>query len=491
MFKDQVVSFTDELEKIAKVKTQLQPHQQRVVDRISREDQPGLVVAHGLGSGKTLTSIAAQDALGLPSEVIVPASLQENYKKELLKHHDKMPDNVKIKSMQNITSKGQSPTAEMMTVDEAHRARDPSTKAYKVLSANKSSKRLLLTASPIYNHPSDIAPLVNMAAGKKVLPNDRAEFEKQYIINQAPQPGLLDRIKGIERGYIPALNKGKKGDLSKKLNKWVDYHEGTSTDFPDVFREDVPVEMTAKQLQVYDTLMDKAPAWVQQKIKSGLPPSKREATQLNNFLSGVRQVSNSTSTFQMEDTQDPKIEKAFQEFKKTLDKNPEAKAVIYSNFLESGLDPYMKRLKDEGIPYGEFSGRMTKKDRDELVRQYNDNKLKALFLSSAGGEGLDLKGTRLLQMMEPHWNLEKGRQIEGRGIRYKSHADLPEADRNIKVQRFLATRPRSGILEKLHLKKPGMGVDEYLSQMSENKDRLNKQFIALLRQNNSDSTKVV
>jgi intein/homing endonuclease len=439
----------------------------------------------------TLTSISAQDALGLDSDVIVPAALQENYKKELLKHHDKMPKNVKIKSMQNMAVKGEAPSADMMIVDEAHRARDPASKSYKTLAQNTAKKRLLLTGSPIYNHPADIAPLVNLAAGDKILPADRAEFEKQYIMNQAPEVGIIDRIRGIERGYVPALRQNKKEELSKKLNKWVDYHEGTTTDFPTVTREDVPVNMTSEQLQVYDTLMGKAPSWVQHKIKSGLPPSKRESTQLNNFLSGVRQVSNSTGGYQTEGSQDPKIERAFQEFKKNMDANPNAKAVIYSNFLESGLDPYMKRLKDAGIPYGEFSGRLPKKERDELVRQYNDNKLRALFLSSAGGEGLDLKGTRLLQIMEPHWNEMKSHQIEGRGIRYKSHADLPEEERNIKVQRFLATRPRSGIMEKLHLSKPGMGVDEYLTQMSKNKTLLNKQFTKLLRDNQVDATKVI
>ena len=74
----------NEMEKISDVVTELQPHQKRVAQRI--KNQPGLVVAHGLGSGKTLTSIAAQEALNMPSEVLVPAALQANYQKELSKH---------------------------------------------------------------------------------------------------------------------------------------------------------------------------------------------------------------------------------------------------------------------------------------------------------------------------------------------------------------------------------------------------------------------
>jgi SNF2 family DNA or RNA helicase len=70
--------------KIAKLKTELQDHQKRVVEKI--KEQPGLILAHGLGSGKTLSSIAMQDALNLPATVIVPAALKENYLKEINKH---------------------------------------------------------------------------------------------------------------------------------------------------------------------------------------------------------------------------------------------------------------------------------------------------------------------------------------------------------------------------------------------------------------------
>lgn len=62
MKKHALAAFLDELEKLAAVSTPLLPHQQRAVDRLQREDQPGLVAIHGLGSGKTLTSIAAQEA---------------------------------------------------------------------------------------------------------------------------------------------------------------------------------------------------------------------------------------------------------------------------------------------------------------------------------------------------------------------------------------------------------------------------------------------
>lgn len=478
---DFLPGFSNELEKLAIIKTELQPHQQRVVDRIKKEDQPGLVVAHGLGSGKTLTSIAAQEALNMPADVVVPAALQGNYKKEVQKHVKGKTPKRYIQSMQNVAVKNKPPSNKMMIVDEAHRAREVGTKTHQVLSKNKSDKRLLLTGSPFYNHPSDIAPLINMAAGERVLPSNPQDFEKRYVSMNKVSPGLMGRLRGVRPGTVPNLNKKREEELRGHFGKWVDYHPSSTENFPEVKRENVEVQMTPEQMGVYETLMNRAPAWVSYKIRKGLPPNKAESQQLNAFLGGVRQASNSTAPFQVDDdAQDPKIQKAFENLKAHLDSNPRSKAVVYSNYLQAGLNPYKKRLDEAKIPYGEFTGQMNKLERDELVRQYNANKLRALLISSAGGEGLDLKGTRLMQILDPHWNDEKIKQVEGRGVRYKSHDELPPEERNVLIQRYLATRPRTGLLEKARLKGPGGSVDQYLATRAAEKERLIQQFRDLL-----------
>lgn len=473
-----------DLIKLADIATELQPHQKRPVERIQKPDQPGLIVAHGLGSGKTLTSIAMQEALKMPSTVAVPAALQENYAKERRKHLTGESQEADIQSLQNIAAKKRVPDKKVLIVDEAHRAREPGSETYQTLKKNKAEKRIMLTGSPFYNHPADIAPLVNIVSGQTTLPVTRPEFSKRYIVNEEVKPSLWGRLRGVKPGSVEKLNPREAGPLSKILNKWVDYYPGSTSheDFPQVNRQDVKVPMSPRQLNVYDTLMGQAPAWVSWKVRRGLPPSKAESQQLNAFLGGVRQISNTTAPFQPgQDAQEPKIQRAFEELKKTLDANPQSKAVVYSNFLQAGLDPYKRRLQAANIPYGEFTGEMPKLERDELVRQYNENKIRALLLSSAGGEGLDLKGTRLLQVLEPHWNSEKIKQVEGRGARFKSHADLPEADRNMLVQRYLATRSPQGLLEKLRLKNPGGSVDEYLARRSAEKEQLIQQFKRLLR----------
>jgi len=483
-------SLADELLCIEKVgrdsgglRTELKPHQSRVVSKMLREDQPGLVVAHGLGSGKTLTSIAVQDALGMPADVIVPAALQENYAKERKLHLGPNPQKANMATIQRVARSGVVGKSPLMIIDEAHRLREAGGKGQRAIANNAAEKRLLLTGSPFYNRPSDISSLVNIAAGNNQLPGDPDEFRRRYISEEKVRPGFWGTLKGVQPGVVERPNARSMPGLKKILNKWVDYEPSSTVDFPTVTRENVDVPMGPQQREMYDAIIGQAPPWVQYKINRGLPPSKQESRQLNAFSTAVRQISNSTRAHAPKSTpQETKIDEAFSRLQKELAGNERSKAIVYSNYLPTGITPYRERLSKAGIQFGEYTGEMPKASRDQLVRDYNEGKKRVMLLSSAGGEGLDLKGTRLVQMMEPHWNNEKLRQVEGRAIRYKSHAHLPENERNVRVESYRATKPSKGLMEKMHMRAPGKGIDEYLTQMSENKDQLNDHFRQLLLQ---------
>lgn len=63
-----------------------------------------------------------------------------------------------------------------------------------------------------------------------------------------------------------------------------------------------------------------------------------------------------------------------------------------------------------------FTGALTKEQKNQAVQRYNEDngKPKVLLVSSSGGEGLDLKGTGLVQILEPHFNKSKIQQVVGR-----------------------------------------------------------------------------
>jgi SNF2 family DNA or RNA helicase len=367
-------------------------------------NQPGLVANWGLGSGKTLGSIAVADALGTPADVVVPAALQENYAKEQRKHTDEPPPTT-LQSIENVARKGGNTLHQpLLIVDEAHRTRNPG-KTNLALQRSPAEKRLALTGSLIYNHPADMAGPVNLVAGRGTIPMVPSEFEKKYVRERRVGPGIWGSLTGKPGHTVLEPNPKTAPELKKILSRYVDYYPGSTENFPTRTDETIRVPMSAHQQKLYDAVLDTAPPWVRQKVLSNLPPTKTEAKQLNAFLSAVRQVSNTTAGFDTAHAaESPKIDLAVHKLQEMLKQNPQGRAVVYSNYLPSGIHPYKAQLDKAKIPYGEFTGEMDHKERDELVRQYNDGKLRALLLSSAGGEGLDLKGTRLIQLLDPAWN---------------------------------------------------------------------------------------
>jgi len=460
-------------------------YQQRVVDALLDPSKKGVIAMHGTGTGKSRTSAEARKALqGMPATFVVPAALQANILKELDKW-DVDPSSYKVVSQQAVARKGlgdYDPKGGLLVIDESQKAKNVGSALTSELKKSQASKRLLLSATPWANSPEELAAQVNLAAGKDLLPTGQTAFRNQFLTKKVRRPTFKEMLKGVPPVEVTAFKN--QGKLRPILQKYVDYYQNPddTPDFPRLREEEIPVEMGSRQSDIYKTIMDQSPAWVQRKVQKNLPPSKRELEKLRAFLGGARQVSNTTQPFTNpgDPVEAPKVEKAVEELKKMLVDNPRGKAVVYSNYIDSGLKPYKTLLDEAGIPYGEFTGEINEKVRDELVKQYNEDKLKALLISSAGAEGLDLKGTRLIQLLEPHFNISKEKQIIGRGRRYKSHAHLPEDERDVLVQRFFS-RPQAGIIGKLS-GKSGRGTDEYIRNLAREKADIGAELEKLIRE---------
>lgn len=447
------------------LKTELLPHQKRVVKRM--REQPGLVVAHGLGSGKTLSSIGAiVDLSPTKARVVVPAALKENYQKEIKKHvKGDLP--IEVESLQKVVREGKSPRGDLVVVDEAHRVRNPTTKGYKLLRDAPVKKRMLMTASPVYNSPADIAPLVNIAAGRRELPVG-TDFSKEYV--QEADKGFLALINPWAQKEPKLV---KKEQLGKVLNRWVDYHGNKEDGFPSLTERRIDVPMNDEQAKLHAHAWGQLPWTTRRRIEQGLPPNKKDLPALNMFQSQVRQISSSQKKYTTEGAEaTPKIQQAVDSLVTKSRKNRKHKAVVYANFLGT-LDDYSGELKRKRVPYAEFRGDMPKDVRDQSVRDLNEGRVKALLVSGAGGEGLDLKGVRQVQVLEPHWNEEKLHQVIGRARRYGSHAHLPPKQRNVEVERY-SSYPKTWYGGK------GRGIEESLYEMSANKQKLNDQVLELI-----------
>ncbi len=469
----------DSVLKIAELKTELKPHQSKILNKL--QNQRGLVAVRGMGQGKSLIGLSAIEKSGLPATAIAPASLRENLPKEQAKHFTE-PFQLQHDTIQNIARKGTIKKNPFLLIDEAHNLRNSSSKATSVLKklSPEAEKILLMTGTPFYNSVSDLSPLVNIAAGENVLPEGQ-DFKNKYVTEQQINPSFFQRFKGIQPGTKEILNPAKAQELKAILNKWVDYEAPSKEGFPDVKEQKIEVPMTDKQLAIYDTVAGKLPPWVAEKVKSGLLPNRQEAANLNAYLSGLRQTGLGTHGYVQDKPESPKIQRAFEEFKKILATNPQAKATIYSNFINSGINPYKELLEKEGIPFGEFSGNVSDKNRQQAVKDYNEGKLRALLLGPSAGEGLDLQNTNLTQILDAAWNDSKINQAQARSIRFGSHSSLPPEQRKVLVQKFLATRPQT-LGNRLGLTKRQGAIDEYLYNLSKTKSDLSKQFEALMEE---------
>lgn len=482
--------------KIALKNVELRPHQKRV--RESIQDTPGKIVFHGLGTGKTIGSIGAAESLDQPATVVAPAGVRPQFKDELERTLDDPPGgkDPDVQSFYEL-SRGDVNPEETVIFDEAHRLRNPEssrTESAREL-AEQADKRLLLTGTPIYNDPTDLATLANLAAGEERLPENSSKFREEFIEGDPQGPGILGRLAGVESGEVPELKNEDK--LREALQDIVDYEPARGEKFPDVEEKTKKVEMSSEQSEIYKTLLGEAPFWARFKVRHNLPPNKSEKDRLNAFLSATRQASNSPHPFSQKmgpyqgAKKSPKVQKMADDIERRIEEDDNFKAIAYSNFIDSGIEPLSRELDERNIDHRRFTGDLSDEEKEGIKQEFNDGEVPVLLASSAGAEGLDTKGVKEVQVMEPHWNESKINQVVGRAVRAGSHEHLPEEEQKVEVTRYHSV-PKPSIYDKVREffggSKP-TSTDEYLTERAGEKQQLIDDFLDVVKDVGSDEEK--
>ena len=426
----------------------LREHQIRVVNHI--RNHRGLIVSHAVGSGKTLTAVTAtqcylEDNPSGQVLVVTPVSLQENFKKEM-RAYGVDPDSKKwkdkytfftLQGFANTYHAKTCPSNAMLVIDEAHELRTEvivpkiakptqhvSRAGIATRCASQVKKVLLLTATTVYNTPYDIVNLVAMVKGQ--IPPTKHVFEKTIMTDPAKFKEFFSCVLSFY-------------DIPKDEN------------YPELEEKWMEIEMSQSYYRQYrDVEQQKSHMF-----------SERNPWR---FLTGVRQAANVLTTCD--------------KCKIVLDlyqSNP-VKTVIYSAFISFGVRKIQEMFKAAKIPYAEVTGSMKKADRDAAVRKYNANQVQILFISKAGGQGLDLKGTRKIYIFESSWNRPNEEQIIGRGVRYKSHTHLPKSEQKVEVYHLIMVKPKKGRdwNDKID------SADELLRRKTQEKDIVGKEFLERL-----------
>jgi len=125
--------------------------------------------------------------------------------------------------------------------------------------------------------------------------------------------------------------------------------------------------------------------------------------------------------------------------------------------------------------------------------------IKVLMITASGAEGISLKNTRYVHIVEPYWHPVRIEQVIGRARRICSHQDLPPELRTVKVFLYLMTFTPDQLSgdksvqlrlydgSKLDDTIP-ISSDEALYEISTIKEEINKQLLKAITESSMDCT---
>ena len=149
------------------------------------------------------------------------------------------------------------------------------------------------------------------------------------------------------------------------------------------------------------------------------------------------------------------------------------------------------------LRYIEYMGDVEKAQRSLNIQAYNMDKnihgeyIKAIFISSAGAEGLSLLNVRQVHIVEPFWQEVRITQMIGRALRYCSHMDLPFEERHVDIYRYKSVKriidedddkkkENKGKDGKIKKKRPT--ADEFMEETARGKEGLIQSFYEAMKE---------
>jgi superfamily II DNA or RNA helicase len=456
-----------------KAEVSLFPHQKDAVEKIITKGG-NLLLSHPVGSGKTLTAIAAFEEMrkrGMAGRalVVAPASLRTNFVENGIKkftyskgaifgnaqeaaagshvsaeHPDKSAqyhvvsyELFRVDPKKYIDAAG----ADTLIYDELHRMKNEGVLTSKAIKdARQYHKNFIgMTGSIVSNTPADIVPLVDAMTDGKHLLGNKTTFESRFV--------KTDDDTGKKSLRNPMVVRSLLGPYVHHVDP-----EELNTKAPKKVIEEVRVDMSPEQTQLYRFIINKLDPVTKLRLKAGV--SKLNNMALNDMFAKMlrlRQISNSIHTMDTRVSaaesadKTPKIKQVLDDVEEHLRETPDGQVVLHTNMIHGGVDVLTEGLKKRGIEPAIFIGKgnpgVTEKFRQQGVKEFQEGKKKVIVLSAAGGEGLDLPNTTFMGMVDGHFNPEKINQAEARGVRAGGQAHRPESQRRVIVRRYVSVLP--------------------------------------------------
>ena len=449
---------------ITKSKVPLREVQIKTVEYFNNRDS--VLVVHGTGMGKTLTALtAAQCYLSQKPKgkvvVLTAASLVDNFKNAYEQYGNVDKDKYRVVNFDKFMNVYKSSEKEidkceckntLFIIDEAHTLKNYKGQKFSAAMecAMYSDKVMLLTATPYVNSACDFISLINLLNRKYTIGpkmTRRITYEDPPIYKAKP------------KGELPLCSTGvtrlSQEDVKKQLNIIATYLEGK------VSYAEKPVGGEYPEFKIHTVVIPMSKTFETLFMRS--ISSADVFTNPEKFYNGYRRAVNDVGP---QNAYNDKLEY----IKKNILKGGVSGNVIYSNWLEFGVNVISDFLNDNDISYAVISGETPIKSRKIFVDLYNKGEINTLVISSAGGTGLDLKGTQNIIVLDPVWTAAQLDQIIGRGVRYMSHSHLPKDKQMVNV--YLLTLVEQAFIE--GKKKVSQSGDYLLYEIIEKKRKFGK-----------------
>ena len=423
------------------LKATLRPYQLRGYEWLYKNSRLGFgsLIADDMGLGKTLQVITTLLKLKEDGElgktkalVVVPTTLLTNWDKEIAKfapdlrthtYHGPARDlapladaDVMITTYGVVRSEGaklQKKKWLVVVIDESQNIKNPGTGQTKAIKKLKAPVKIAMSGTPVENRLSDYWSVFDFV--NKGYLNNLKKFKENYAIpiEADRDQKKLDNFRKITEPFILRRLKSDKSIIK---------------DLPDKIEKDQYCHLTKEQTAIYENVIETT-----MKAVEGAEGIARKGAVLK-LITALKQVCNHPKHFLKKGKSDPELSGKttllFSLLRQILDNGE--KTLIFTQYQEMGKMLVEMLGEEFGLEVPFLHGGVSRKKRDEMVEDFQNNRTTRVMILSlkAGGTGLNLTAASNVIHYDLWWNPAVEAQATDRAYRIGQ-------TRNVMVHRFI------------------------------------------------------
>ncbi len=387
----------------------------------------GGILADDMGLGKTLQVICFLQAMAEESPqgrclIVCPASLVYNWKSEIERFAPELPVRMAVGAAQqredvlrNLNGQDVLITSYDLlrrdldlykgvrffcqVIDEAQSIKNHGTQAARAVKKIDAGFRLALTGTPVENRLSELWSIFDYLMPGYLYSYSRFRETLEVPIVVYDDQRASARLKKMIHPFV--LRRLKK-DVLQEL--------------PDKQEENLFVQMTEEQRQLYDAHVKRLQMTLRRKDHSERGKDAKTRLQVLAELTRLRQICCDPGLiYEGYQGGSAKLELALELVRNALANG--RKVLLFSQFT-SMLDRAVQALKKEKISYYLLTGATPKEERARMVESFAEDDVPVFCISlKAGGTGLNLTAADVVIHFDPWWNVAAQDQATDRAHR--------------------------------------------------------------------------